>query len=81
MAKFHSSKSDRSWHNEDRRIRAALKAYDEANKERARCPNCGMPTVPDHEDLTESDKLCSVCYAEAESAMDRHIESVDMPQT
>jgi formylmethanofuran dehydrogenase subunit E len=29
---------------------------------RARCPLCGIPTVPDREDLTYEEMLCDACY-------------------
>jgi formylmethanofuran dehydrogenase subunit E len=32
------------------------------NTERAKCPQCGLPTVPDHQDLTPENKLCDKCY-------------------
>ena len=28
---------------------------------RARCPDCGIPTVPDHEGLTADDMRCDSC--------------------
>ena len=32
--------------------------------ERAKCPGCGIPTVPDHGELTDGDKLCLFCAQE-----------------
>lgn len=32
---------------------------------RARCPDCGIPTVPDKQDLTDSEKLCDSCFDKA----------------
>lgn len=29
---------------------------------RARCPDCGIPTVPDHQELTHEARLCEACY-------------------
>lgn len=31
--------------------------------DRARCPGCGVPTVPDHQDLTYTEMLCDFCEA------------------
>jgi hypothetical protein len=28
----------------------------------ARCPDCGMPTIPDHQGLTEDEMRCDQCY-------------------
>ena len=33
-----------------------------AHTERAHCPKCGIPTVPDHEDLAPDEMLCDACY-------------------
>lgn len=32
--------------------------------ERARCPICGIPTVPDHATLAEDEAICERCYRE-----------------
>ena len=26
------------------------------------CPECGIQTIPDHEELEYEDKLCDACY-------------------
>lgn len=26
------------------------------------CPECGIKTIPDHEELEREDKLCDACY-------------------
>ena len=33
--------------------------------ERARCPSCGIPTIPDHEDLSEQEMTCDTCFLKA----------------
>jgi len=38
----------------------------EMTEERAKCPSCGIPTVPNHEDLDYEDMLCDVCYEKEE---------------
>jgi len=32
------------------------------SSDRARCPECGMPTIPDREDLAYEEMLCERCY-------------------
>jgi hypothetical protein len=34
-----------------------------AEPDRARCPSCGIPTVPDHEDLKPEAATCNECHA------------------
>ena len=31
------------------------------------CPECGVKTIPDHEELEYEDKLCDECYAKVNS--------------
>jgi hypothetical protein len=34
-----------------------------AEPDRARCPRCGIPTVPDHEDLKPEAAICNECHS------------------
>lgn len=35
---------------------------DDESNDRAKCPECGIPTVPDHQELTPENALCDKCY-------------------
>lgn len=37
---------------------------DELAAERAKCPSCGIPTVREHEALTDDDKTCDGCASQ-----------------
>lgn len=45
---------------------ASWRVDDVEQQSRARCPGCGIPTVPDHEDLTREEMLCERCHAAEE---------------
>ena len=38
-----------------------------APTQRAKCPDCGIPTVPDHQGLSYDDKRCDGCLAQYET--------------
>lgn len=41
--------------------------------DRATCPDCGIPTVPDHAGLTHDETLCDTCFARHEARDLDHI--------
>lgn len=45
---------------EDKLMRALFNPDRDAP--RARCPECGLKTVPDHPELTYEARLCESCY-------------------
>jgi NMD protein affecting ribosome stability and mRNA decay len=45
---------------EDKLLRALF--HPDRDAPSARCPDCGIPTVPDHEGLTYEERLCESCY-------------------
>jgi len=45
---------------------------DHPQYDRAKCPDCGMKTIIDHEDLAPEEMLCSRCY-EKEELGEAHI--------
>lgn len=48
--------------------------------DRTKCPDCGLPTVPDREELTYDEMLCERCYADAigkELDYNRYKETVE----
>jgi formylmethanofuran dehydrogenase subunit E len=42
--------------------------------ERCKCPNCGIPTIPNKSGLTESEMLCDSCAEKAEMGMEKATE-------
>ena len=43
------------------RVVDGFKRFKIVEPSRARCPDCGIPTVPDHEGLTADDMRCDSC--------------------
>lgn len=43
-------------------LRELPPADNDLTQARARCPDCGIPTVPDHQELTHEARLCEACY-------------------